>query len=255
MPFYPKYKKYNKYKRRFKKKQEYGAPIGKPPRMTRSLRIYNNLTRDCRWFKDVKFITSHPINVGRFNETYRPGQVNECLDFLNWSKCFEQFKVLQMTVHFIPAAIGSESLQQNFQPDPGDTGFPSNIATFKRGEVICYADQGEQDPTEPDFRRIIVKGSARLYSARQKFKRYLIRPNGYPVWGNMGVSGGVDEADSWTDSFLTIAGQNFTALSSPGNQLWYYVQINYKVLFRGRQRAVPPPTLPISPVPPSPTIP
>lgn len=237
MPYKKSYLKKRKPYLRRRRQARTGAPITRAPRLTRKLRVYNNLTRDCRWFKHVKFITSDPDNIGRFSQIYRPGLVTECLDFQNWGRCWEQYKVLQVSVHFIPAAIGSESLQQGFQDG---NGFPTNIATFKRGEVVIYMDQGAQDPVEPDFARLITKPSARLYSARQRVRRFMTRPRGNPEWGEFSSQDGtVQQSDSWSDSYLHIQGQNFTPLSAPGNQLWYWVQINYKVLFRGRQRAIP----------------
>lgn len=231
---YKRTKKPTGYRRR-RRQAKTGAPLTGPPRMTRKLRVYQNLTRDCRWFKETTFIVSD-VN-GRFTYRYSPLNVNQCLDFINWGKCWEEFKVLKMIVSWMPAGLGSESLQEANNPQP----YAGNIATFKRGEVIVYFDQGDLDPPTNDFLRLITKPSARLLNPNRFAKRWATRPKGAPAWGQFdSTNGSISTSDSWNDTVISVQGQNFTSSLQPGNQLWYYVTISYKVLFRGRQRAIPP---------------
>lgn len=225
------YRKRPTYK--YKKKQAYGPPLGTRPKMTRALRVHQNLTRDVRWFKEARSIPGS--TTGTFRTSVIPTDVNQCLDFLNWGKCWEEFKVLQIVCHYFPVAVGSESLQVG----AAGAAVPGPTATFRRGNVITYMDQGDTDPGSNDFLRLITKPSAKLVSARAKLKRWLTRPKGNPEWGSFeSDTGAVAVPDSWIDSRITIQGQDFTPANDPGNQTWYYMTIAYKVLFRGRQRAI-----------------
>ena len=200
-----------------RKAQPYGPPIGRRPKMIRTLRVAQNLTRDCRWFKSSSSIVGS--DDGTFKSRYAPVHVNECLDFLNWGKCWEEYKVLQIIIHFYPVAVGSESLQENVLPTPPATGHPGYANTFKRGNVITYQDQGDQDTDSLDFLRLITKPSAKLVSARAHIKRWLTRPKGHPLWGKFSaLNGAVLTPDSWNDSWVTIQGEEFTPDSRPGRQ-------------------------------------
>lgn len=235
MPFKKNYKRKSTRRRR---PALTGAPITRAPRMTRKLRVYQNLTRDCRWFKETTFIAAG--TDGRFYVRYSPLNVNQCLDFLNWGKCWEEFKVLKVIVSWIPAGLGSESLQEVIPTTVIPlTGYAGPSATFRRGEVIVYFDQGDQDPETPDFLRLITKPSAKLLNPSRPAKRWMTRPRGNPKWGQFDSSNGsIEQEDSWGDSNISIQGQNFSSSFLPGNKIFYYVTISYKVLFRGRQRAI-----------------
>lgn len=208
-----------------------GAPLTRRPRMTRTLRIHNNLTRDCRWFK---FTQNIPSNTnGNFFNNWAPPDVTACLDFARWAQNWEEFKVLQFSVKLFPAAVGSESLQEaNNAAQP----FPGNQATFKRGNTISWVDQGAPDPQFNSIEDLICRPSARLFNPRRYHKRYVFRPKGNPDWGQLDTDGTVSLPDQWNDSRIKVYGQGFTPSTSAGTQVWYYVMISYKVLFRGRQQ-------------------
>lgn len=224
------YKFANRYRKKSTRKksrrQPYGPAIGRKPKMTRALRVHQNLTRDCRWFKTATTISSN--STGDFNIRYRPALVWQSLDFENWGRCWEEFKILKVNISFIPASIGSESLQ-------GVAGQP----LYRRGEVIIYFDQGEDDTPTNSFLELITKPSAKLVSARRITKRWMTRPSGNPEWGTFDTATGlIDVPDSWTNSSMVIQGQGFTPVTAPGVQVWYYVTTSYKVLFRGRQKVI-----------------
>lgn len=199
---------------------------------TRKKRVGQNLTRDVRWFKVVKSITSNA--AGNFREVYNPNQVDECFDFENWAKIWEEFKVVKMIVRFMPSSVGSESLQEG--TDTG--GFPSNRATFKRGDTITWVDQGSLDaPT--NFNSVIIKPSARMVNPRYFHKRWADRPKGNPTWGQLDSDGSISLPDEWNDTRIQIFGTNFSPITDPGDQTYYYVVQMFKVIFRGRQEFQP----------------
>lgn len=210
-----------------------GAPL-RGVRWNRSKRVQQNLTRDVRWFKEVRTIQSN-VN-GNFRQVYSPPNIVNCDDWNKWAQIWEEYKVLQVTVKFLPAAVGSESLQEGISPPP----VPSNEATFKRGNVVTWIDQGELDvPGGPNvIQQLIVKPSARLIQPRRYHKRYINRPYGNPEWGRLDDTGAITLPDSWEDSRIQIFGENFSPLTGAGNQQYYYVMISYKVVFRGRQSTV-----------------
>lgn len=220
-----------------KKAQPYGPSLGKKPKMTRSLRVHQNLTRDVRWFKTATTIGGN--NVGDFNVEYTPVNVWQCLDFNNWGRCWEEFKVLKVIVNFLPASVGSESLitTDPVVPPPPVTITPS----YKRGNVIVYYDQGEQDSPSSSFLQLITKPSAKLVNPRRMTKRWMDRPSGSPAWGTFDpADGSIQTPDSWSDSRIIIQGQGFTPTVPPAPRIvWYFVTVAYKVIFRGRQKVVP----------------
>ena len=212
-----------------------GAPLTRRPRMTRTLRIHNNLTRDCRWFK---FTQNIPSNTnGNFFNNWAPPDVTSCADFTRWAQNWEEFKVLQFSVKMFPAAVGSEALQEALNASQP---FPSNQATFKRGNTISWVDQGAADPNFATIEDLIVRPSARLFNPRRYHKRYVFRPRGNPDWGQLEDNGTVALPDQWNDSRIKVYGQGFTPSTSAGNQTWYYVMVSFKVLFRGRQQYTAP---------------
>lgn len=233
---YPHYKSKSKAKAKRtyrKKKQQYG------PTLTFNAWNYNkrkmqNLTRDVRYFKEVRTIIAN--TNGNFRQLYRPDNVENCTDWLKWAVIWEEYKVLNFTVQFFASAVGSESLQEANAP----ASVPGRVATFKRGNVVTWVDQGELDtPAGPDIiSKLIIKPSARLINARDYHKRYINRPYGNPEWGRLSDDGQISIADDWQDSRIQIYGQDFTPSDAAGTQIYYYVMISYKVVFRGRQSTI-----------------
>jgi len=234
------YKKRGYSKRYRKRGTKTGAPLTRN-KWTRSKRVGQNLTRDVRWFKSVRTITSN--DNGNFRQIYQPGDITDCFDWAKWASIWEEYKVLQVVVKFLPSAVGSESLQE--APNPATV--PGNQATFKRGNAVTWVDQGELDVPGglQAIQRIIVRPSARLISTRRYHKRYINRPNGNPSWGRLDPDGTIAINDEWVDSRIQIFGENFTPLSAAGGQNWYYVMIAFKVIFRGRQDLPDPGILPV----------
>lgn len=238
-------KKRNHYRRPYARPQ-YGPALRRTT-WTRRRRVQQNLTRDCRWFKEVRTIQSN--DSGNFRELFAPTNIDNCLDFPNWAKIWEEYKVLKVVVKMIPAAVGSESLQENF---PQDNDVPGARATFKRGDCITWVDQGDLDePTT--FSRIIIKPSARLIQPRRYHVRWIDRPKGNPNWGRIDTTGIVTLPDEWGDTRIQLFGTRFTPSNAAGNQIWYYVTVAYKVIFRGRQELPDPIVAPVPPAPPAPS--
>lgn len=191
-----------------------GAPLTRT-RWTRKKRVEQNLTRDVRWFKRQTGIASN--TNGNFRSVYDPGQIDLVDDFQNWARNWEEFKVLAMYVKFIPAFVGSE-----------------NTTNYRRGNAITFFDQGEED--QPiTFTSIMVKPSAQLMNPRRRHTRWCNRPRGNPRWGTLNNTGIISEDDQWQDTRLQIFGTNFSPSGLPGAQVWFFVEIGYKVVFRGRQ--------------------
>lgn len=195
----------------------------------RPKRRQQNLTRDTRWFKEVRLIQSN--DSGNFREIFQPQSVTNCADFLKWGALWEEYKCWKVVVKFFPAAVGSESLQE------APANIPGHLATFKRGDCITWIDQGFLDaPTS--INNIIVKPSARLINPRFKHTRWFNRPPGNPEWGKLAVTGVPVDPDSWDDTRLQMYGQGFSPLTDPGSQTWFYCLVAYKVTFRGRDQQV-----------------
>lgn len=230
MPTKSKYAKRSK--RSYKKKQQYGAKITGAPRMTRALRVQQNLTRDCRWFKLVTQIRTVPLSNGEFRSLVVPTDVVDCNDFQKWGACWEEFQVLQFKVRYIPVAVGSESLLR--VPIPAGPPVP----LFLRGNTVSWLDQGEANITPSTIGDIIVRPSARLVNSRRPFMRWSTRPKGNPNWGSFLPDGTVAVDDQWSDSRIKLYGQGFSNPVAPATQLiWYYVMVYFKVVFRGRQQS------------------
>lgn len=220
------------YAKKSKRRKNYARRTGpslRANRWNRQKRVGQNLTRDLRYFKAVRTIVTN--TNGNFRAIYSPPNIIECNDWLNWAKIWEEFKILSVSVKFFPASVGSEALQE---ANTGTQSYPGNVATFKRGNVVTWVDQGELDAPGA-FGDIIIKPSAKLINPRRAHKRWINRPMGNPNWGQLDPDGAISLPDEWNDSRIQIFGENFTPIQAAGNQSYYYVMITYKVLFRGRQ--------------------
>lgn len=238
MPLRRTYKKKRPATRRYGTKT--GAPIGRRPRMTRTLRVQQNLTRDCRWFKlagSIQVQTEPPAVPGTINQVFTPADITGVEDFLKWARCWEEYKLLSFSINLIPTAVGSESL---FNLSGGIPGAPTVTAQFRRGNMISYVDQGE--PTNPapfSFPQLIVRPSAKLIQPRARHRRWVTRPKGNPDWGTFNVNGTINSPDEWQDTRIRLWGENFQVPSVlPNTITYYYYTVSYKVLFRGRQQSV-----------------
>lgn len=233
------YKKKKFARKRGKRAARTGAPLSGAPRLTRALRVHQNLTRDCRWFKTVTQVRTVPLSNHQFRSSITPSDVIECNDFQSWGRCWEQFKVLQYKVRYLPVAVGAESLLAV----PLPAGVP--VPVFLRGNTVSWLDQGEADITPNTIGDIIVRPSAKLIASRRPHMRWASRPKGHPEWGTLDQDGAVVQPDSWDDTRIKLYGQGFSDPIPPATQLvWFYVMIYFKVLFRARQQTTPSP-LPI----------
>lgn len=229
-------KRYNNRRRRapFRRKQPYGAPLGRPPRMTRKLRVHQNLTQDCRWFKTVTNVGTTAASDGKFNVSYSPADLQNSADFQKWGSCWEEYKLLEFTVKFFPVSVGSESLL-GVPPPPDQRPIP----IYYRGNTVTWLDQGKPQPTAGGLDDIIVRPSAKLVPSRKFHKRWAKRPSGHPQWGQFNEDGTVNQnvPDSWQDTRIKMFGQDYAGPFPPSARLIYwYVMISFKVIFRGRQQ-------------------
>lgn len=228
-------KRYNRRRRAPRRRQPYGAPLTRAPRMTRSLRVHQNLTRDCRWFKTVTNVGTTAQSLGRFNVSYGPADLQNVADFQKWGRCWEEYKVLSFSVKFYPVSVGSESLL-GVPPPPDQRPIP----IYYRGNTVTWVDQGKiQVQPQAQLDDIIVRPSAKLIQSRKFHKRWISRPKGNPQWGQFNEDGTVNQAlpDSWEDSRIKMYGQDYATPFPPSARLvFWYVVISYKVLFRGRQQ-------------------
>jgi len=216
--------------RKYKKRgARTGAKVTGPPRMTRALRVHQNLTRDCRYFKTVYRISSN--TSGNFSVVFAPSEINNCKDFKNWGVCWEEYKILSFKVKLQPISVGSESLTA---PVPGLPGIEQPI--FKRGLTLTWLDQGDPDPSFGNVEDIIVRPSCKTVSPRYVHYRWATRPNGNPEWGKLAADGTIQETDSWTDTRIRLWGQDYTPIQLQGQQTFFFATVIYKVLFRGRQQ-------------------
>jgi len=124
-------------------------------------------------------------------------------------------------------------------------------------------DQGQPDPTFNNIEQVIVRPSAKIIDPRRKYYRYAVRPKGHVRWGTFAPNGDVargdpipgtgvttpppqsiiipqqyypDKYDSWKYTWIRIWGEDFSPIQAAGRQVYYWVTIRYKVLFRGRQQ-------------------
>ena len=233
MPFYPAKKKYEAKK---KKTQQYGPIIKGRPKLTRSLRVKQNLTRDYKMFKYVTRIAAN--GFGNIFNVYHPGEVHFVKDFQNWGRCWEEYKCTWFSVKLTPIGVGSESLQS---PASGE-------AMFKRGVTLTWLDQGEPNPTFGTIDAIIVRPSCQVVRPRVPHIRKCYRAPGNPEWGKFDADGSGNiangAADSWTDTRVRLWGQDYTPVVQPGSQTYFWATITYAILFRGRSQFTAP-TVPV----------
>lgn len=219
--------------RKFRRKRRGGgrrmaAPLTRPV-WTRSRRVAQNLTRDCRWFKYIDTIAT-VTPQGWLRYRLNPGtapDLEQYIQFQKYASLFEEYKILKMTALFIPAHVGSESLTT----DSSGTLQP----TFIRGNVVTWVDpQGDSGPVS-NMITVMGRPSARLHDPRKKIRISLDRPpSGYPTWGRLSPAGLVTVPDTWSGE-IRMFGQGFMPPSGTNIPAYYYVITYYKILFRSRQ--------------------
>ena len=209
-------------RRRFRRpaRRRWGAPL-RGMRWKRGNRVAQNMSRDVRWFKDVNSIASDGTGECRFDKATR--DVINAGDFTNYAINYEEFKILQVTVKFYPAKVGSESAQ-----------LPPGQPLFLRGDTVSWIDQRTPDPNPVAIFDVINKSSARLFQPRHFHKRWINRPRNYPTWGLLNVDGTVNTPDSWPAA-IRLFGIGFSPGNLPGDQTFFYAQTYFKVIFRNRR--------------------
>lgn len=198
-------------------------------RWTRRKRVGQNLTRMVMWMKDVTAVQS--ANDGVISAKWETNDIFAVGDFTNWATFYEEFKILKVIVRLFPSNVGGESMQIMTPGAPPQlTGLPQ----FQRGDILSWIDQGNNDVTPTSVVSVINRSSARLFSPRRFHKRYITRAPSFPGWGTLDVNGVQLTPDPWQCS-IRLYGENFTPNQAPGQQNFFYAQILYKVLFRGRR--------------------
>lgn len=181
-----------------------------------------------RWFKDVTAVPSS--TAGEIFNVYRPRDLTQNTGdlgqtFMKYASFWSQYRCTKVIVKLFPAGVGSESLQ-------GQAGQP----LFKRGDIVTWINQDDSAQGAPNgINKIIGRNSSRLRNARKYFKLYANRPNNFPIWGDIDgtfAAPVINFVDTWNASLCTY-GDNFTASTAPGSQVFYWAFVYYKVEFKG----------------------
>lgn len=210
-----------------------GRQVGPSLRRTRwtfRKRAAQNLTREVRYFKQTGNI--HANLIGRILESFDQSDLPTAKTFAAYATIWEEFKILSIDVKLFPSHVGSESLIDNNIPPGG----PNNwSAVFMRGNIVSWIDPNSPSPAPPNtINDVFGKPSARLFNPRQYHKRFMTRPRGYPTWGRIDNNGIIVTPDPWQGA-INLFGQGFSPPTLPGNQVFFYWLLTYKILFRSRQ--------------------
>lgn len=204
--------------RAWRRRRQVGPYIGRP-RFNRIRRVNQNVGRLCQYFRDVVTVTSD--STGQIFFVANPTNVASGGDFSTYGSLYQEFKVLKLTVKFLPSSVGSESLQT-----------PAGLGTFRRGDSVTWIETGSVQ-TPGAVTDVINRSSAKLVQSRRMHKRWIDRPPGYPKWGELSTTGSIAVPDAW-DTSVQMYGEGFSPVQAPGPQVYWYCLITYKVLFRSR---------------------
>lgn len=235
MPYFRR-RRFGGFRRKFKRRGfgNYGPPMRRP-KWTRRRRVAQNLTREVRWFKGVGALnTETPQGWLRF--TMAPNQggftnIEQAIQFTKFGSIWEEYKVLKMIARFTPSHVGSESIV-----DDGAQPATNWAPRFYRGNVVTWCDPQGDSAGITNIISVMGKPSARIHQPRHFIKRWLDRPrSGYPTWGTLNQNGTINAPDPWNGS-IRLFGEGFTPpqVANPNLQVYYYVEILYKVMFRSR---------------------
>lgn len=223
MPYKRNYRK-RPYARRKRKAPQNGASM-KRPTFTRTLRVKQNLTRECRWFKYMFPVLSTP--AGLIAIDVDPSNVNLLKQFQKFGTIYEEFKTLMVVLKLYPSAVGSESL--NTQGPGGNL-----VPIYRRGDIVSWVDPTTPNDTVTQIIDVMGRPSATLFQPRRFHKRWMTRPRGYPEWASLNTDGTIQAQDTWQGS-INVFGQGFTPSPAPGIQRYFYAEVSMKILFRSRQ--------------------
>lgn len=146
-------------------------------------------------------------------------------DFLRISRCYNSYKILCIKLILYPANVGTESDLPGISTNP-----------FQRGNCVTYFEQdmsrNQQLPTL--ITQVMNFGSAKMFVPRNKHERTLYRPKGYPEWGQCDSDTPQSSwrLDPWWGALFWMI-NNGTANGPPIS----YYQVEYKVIFRGRNKS------------------
>lgn len=219
--------KFHKYRARRprRRRQQYGPRLGRAPRWRRPQRVLQNMTRNVVWLKNV--IASTSSTNGTITTRFPTSAVDLAGDFTNYGLFYEEFKVLKLIVKIFPANVGGES-QQILQ------GATPSLPVFQRGDICSWVDQGSNDPLPGGIDDVINRSSCRIFQPRRFHKRWMNRPRDFPNWGKLDNAGNIQTFDPW-QAQIRLYGDNFTPISAPGQQNFFWCQILYKILYRNRR--------------------
>lgn len=234
MPYYRrKYHTRRRFGRRRFGRGRVGPSIGRAPRWGFRQRRQQNLTRLVQYFKNVQTIASDNL-TDLLNYGVNSRNVADAGEFQTYATLYSEYKVLKISVKYIPANVGGESTV--IGPSPGG----NFRASFVRGDAVTWVDTDTPQPPLPPFpvpasiEAVINKSSARIIQPRRTHYRWVNRSRGYPTWGKTDNAGNITAADLWQPS-LRMYGTGFTPSNVPGIQNYFYVMVTFKVLFRSRQ--------------------
>lgn len=191
-------------------------------------------SRNTRWFKRVIGLRSDAD--GKMFETIRAHDLTQLIPAANpmaeafekYAAFYSMYRCTKIVVKFIPRSVTSASLQDT-------TGRPM----FQFGDVVTWVNQDDSVQAAPTagINDVIGKGSAKLRNPTKVIKIWAGRPKNFPIWGD--VDGTLSapiflNTDPWNPS-LCFYGDNFTPVNVAGSQIFYWIEVFYKVEFKGQK--------------------
>lgn len=229
MPYFRR-NRFRRFRPRFRRRMRrgVGAPLGRAPRWNYSQRKQQNLTRMVVHLKQVQLVSSDLNGVINWGINSLSAPVTG--DFQTYGSLYNEYKVLKVSAKIIPANVGGESAV--IGPNPGGQFIPN----FIRGDAVTWVSTDEvfPYPTPNAINDVLNRSSARLIQPRRIHYRWINRARGFPNWGKLNSAGAPTFDDTWQAS-LRMYGNGFTPVNIPGSQVFFYIQVTFKCLFRSRQ--------------------
>lgn len=198
---------------------------GRRSKFSKSARRSQGLSRNVFWFKHTGSIQANTGDAGRAFYAFGANDATIFNGFRNFARCFEQYKVLKVSIKFFPANIGSEDAPPLIPPQ-----------TFHRGNVCTWIDQPPLTNAQPaGINTVLSMPSAKLHPCRSVFKRWMKRPSGartntWTMINHDAQGSPIPQIDAWL-SQIRFLGDNFGMIN---NIPYYFVEEYVQVIFRSR---------------------
>lgn len=230
MPYKRSFRFRRRQRRPYRPRGRQVGPYLRRPRWNFRKRVAQNLTREVRSFKQVGTLQASVAGV--IGASFDYSDLPTAKSFAAYATIWEEYKILSIDMRLFPSHVGSESLIDNNPPGGGPNDWTQ---IFVRGNIVSWIDPNSPSPTPPNsINDVFGKPSARLFNPRYHHRRWITRPRGYPAWGQIDNNGIIQTADPWPGT-INLYGRGFSPPQLPGNQVFFYWLLTYKVLFRSRQ--------------------